>query len=179
VDDTWIFWADLSNTIQKMSVTGGAPTPLATGAVNAQSMAIDRDYVYWATMTGSGSAVARVAKAGGAVQTIASDQNNPSTIQVDSESAYWSVSTGVKKAPLGGGPVVTIFQQGANYLALDQGDVYMTSAGTIYRIPKTGGSFAVLGRNLDAEAIRVDQSFVYYASRPSGAGPRRLMKLAK
>jgi hypothetical protein len=82
-----LYWASPS-AVMKVSLSGGAPTPLASGLGNVTSIALDGTDIYWTDF--ARGTVMRAPLGGGPSETLASGQNHPKTIVVDGANAYWT-----------------------------------------------------------------------------------------
>jgi hypothetical protein len=47
VDETYVYWTDSTDTVSKVPIAGGEPTPIATGQKSPFGIAADAKYVYW------------------------------------------------------------------------------------------------------------------------------------
>lgn len=84
-----LFWTSSQANVQKVSVSGGTPTTLATGYAAAFIPAVDDTDVYFVFNQPSG-AVLRVAQSGGATSEFASGQPSPMGLSVDDDAVVWS-----------------------------------------------------------------------------------------
>lgn len=174
---------------------GGPATTLASGLMNAATVAVDATHVYW-TESADGlsdpnagvTSVKKVALAGGAVTTIASRTGQPnsvgtSSIGVAAEGVFWTESNATAQSlltvGLGGGAVTTLATAATNYpnaLALDATTVYFTDVGggtnfgAVRAVPKGGGSPTDVATGLPGPwAIAVDSTSVYWTDTWDGA----------
>ena len=67
----------------------GAAVTLATGETDAETLAVDDQYVYWARHV-IGSDVKRVPKNGGSEEVLAKSQAAPWSLAQDCTSIYWT-----------------------------------------------------------------------------------------
>jgi hypothetical protein len=104
---------------------------------------------------------------GGAVTTIAPSENlGVNSMALDSTYVYWSdsIQAQILKAPVGGGPAVTLGPgMGAAGIAVDATGVYCAAANGITRIPLDGGPPVLVARGFQsAMAITLDRDNVYW-----------------
>jgi len=52
VDETHVYWTDSTDTVSKVSLAGGEPTPIASGQKSPCGIVVDANSVYW-TNTGN------------------------------------------------------------------------------------------------------------------------------
>lgn len=141
VDATSIYLT-ADDMIQKLPLTGGAPTVLASTQDDPRALALDATTVYW-TNTGLNNAVGsvmQIAKTGGAPTTLATGLSVPSGIAVDATDVYWVNTTAgtVMRVPKGGGPskILVSGQVGAHDIAVDGNAVYWAVWGNIHAVMK-------------------------------------------
>lgn len=113
LDDTYVFWSDISGTIMKVARLGGAPE-IVVSSPFPQGIALDADYVYWTDA--SLGAVFRVPKSGGASEPLASGQDTPVQIAVDDAFVYWTDTS-----DLGLGSVMRVNKSGGAVTILATG----------------------------------------------------------
>jgi Domain of unknown function (DUF5050) len=128
-----VYW-NAGDVIESMSVSGGAPTTIASGVVSSD-IAMNSTAVYWQTSTG----IASAPLSGGTPTTVALSMPHVQQMTVDDDHVYWTDSTDgtVMKAPLGGGAATTLYAGDLPYaIAVDDTSVYWTSAtgGTVMRL---------------------------------------------
>jgi hypothetical protein len=133
VDSTSLYWTDFSDpgTVEKVSLSSGQPTMLATGHV-AEGLAVDATSVYWVN-AGNGTLM-KVPLNGGTAETLASGLDGASGLAIDATNAYvtvgWQVEKGViVRVPLTGGTVTTLAegQNEPSGIAVDATSVYWTT----------------------------------------------------
>jgi hypothetical protein len=137
VDATNVYWTDQAtgqNDGAVMQLAFGSHTPLAIASAqtNPGGIAVDAHDVYWLSEAG----VFKVPIGGGTIVPLSSAKPYPySSFAVDGISAYWvdSSTYAIVKAPLSGGPVVSVVPmpsvQPYAGLAVDATSVYWASAG--------------------------------------------------
>lgn len=183
-DGQYVFYPDLSaGTINRIPVTGGSPTVLASGAALAagQGIAIDALYVYY--YDGTTGKLSRVAKAGGTPQPVVASSYDE--IQVDGQNVYFTSGKAVYSVPKAGGTATMVFDGSSfkkvHWLRQNTSSVFVM---TIYSpgpfidfteylktIPKAGGavqsavvaSAGVMG-GTQAYYLAVDDTNYYAAS---------------
>jgi|HubBroStandDraft_1064217.scaffolds.fasta_scaffold04028_9 hypothetical protein len=165
VDDTSVYYRHLAN-MMKVSVNGGAPIVLATGAGGGPAnLAVDATSLYW-TDEGSAGTVRKVSIEGGPVVTL-NTESVPTTysfgLAVDNANVYWSNLGGngisIMKVPVGGGAVATLatvrVSEGFGFpIATDGKAVYWPidtcpsdgggCASALQSVPVDGGAMATL-----------------------------------
>ena len=101
-----------------------------------------------------------------------SDPGN--TIVLDATSVYWTSFNTVRKAPLGGGPAITLAVDPAGYtifdLTVDATSVYWPSTTAIMKLPIEGGTpidELPTGKPayLGGPSVKVNQTNVFWVSR--------------
>lgn len=120
---------------------------------------------------------------------IATDEPGIYEMAVDATHVYW-VDNGqfdheanVRRMPLGGGPIETLFSTPERMysLAVSDGFVYAAYtgpgyAGQIYKIPAAGGPATTLASGFNPTSISVDGEWVYYTEAVSPGG--RILRVA-
>jgi hypothetical protein len=173
------------------------PTTLAI-AVGPGGIAVDGQYVYYASKAGGNQAnagwIAKVPKTGGPTTTLAENQNRPLGIVADAQSLFWS-NGGELDKPDGSiasvrknGGQVTVIASGItrpSAIALLGDRVYWTSRdppnGTISSAKKDGTDLKIVVTNLVAPAdLVVTQGvLVWSTSGAAGDGSDALIERAK
>jgi hypothetical protein len=176
---------DVSN-VSGVGLDGGALVNFATMQRVPSSLAVDDTSLYWLTLidprTPAGTMVMRASLDGGAPVPVAMSSGVSDSIQapnksiaVDATSVYWSefvngAGGALRKAPLGGGPVMTLAQgemlSGA--IAVDQTNVYWVASHSIVRVPLAGGAPSTLVAGENAASIAVDDTNVYWTNTSEG-----------
>jgi hypothetical protein len=173
VDATHVYWA-LDNGIESDPKTGNQENPIVNGQVNG--FAVTATTAYYGV---SGSGIKSVpTPGGGAVTTFLTEMATQTAdfgIAVDSKYLYaTSACNGcgvVIRAPLAGGPVVTLASNlvVAYAITVDLTNVYFTTVGTagaIMKVSITGGPLVTLVPNVNIAPsyanLAVDSTSVYY-----------------
>lgn len=195
VDDANIYWVSFDGqvlTMPKDSDGGAAWSVIANGENHPVAIAVDDVNVYWVNQgdsnpnTGSVRQSAKGAGTGRTILTLSGGEDQPSDIAVDATSVYWTnrVNPGtVKKAPIGGGAVVTLAdKQGApTGIAVDSADagpsgyIYWTNFGSgfVMRLPKVlpegGAPFVLASGQNNPFSITVDLLNVYWVNQGNGS----------
>jgi hypothetical protein len=167
--------------ITKVPLGGGSPTAvtfLVNGAT-PQGVAVDATNVYWAfqclSSTGgcSTGGVSSIPRIGGTVKSIAPGIS-PAGLAVDATYLYWTDNAAgtVMKAPLAGGPAVTIASS-QNYpyaIAIDNTNIYWTNnGGTVMKAPLSGGTPIVIASGQAYPfGIALDATSVYWTNNNDG-----------
>jgi len=118
-----------------------------------------------------------------ALMPLATDEPGIYEMAVDSTHLYWvedgqfDHEANVRRMPLGGGAIETLFSTPERMysLAVSDGFVYAAYtgpnyAGQIYRIPAAGGSATSLTTAFNPTSVSVDGSWVYYTEAVSPGG---------
>lgn len=119
----------------------------------------------------------------------AEGQTNAWAIAVDETSVYWACYSPlnvIRKAPLDGGDVVTLFesqdtsQEGPNSIALDATHVYWTGYnGSLMKVPKNGGTAVALSDpGARPVGVAVDESHVFWTTQGPFPGDAQLGRVA-
>jgi hypothetical protein len=150
VDSAHVYWTDqVTNTIQRVPLGGGAVQPLVSSQLQAHRIALDATSIYWLT-NGVGAGVWKSARDGtGVTQLVAA--GNLNDLVVTPNGLYF----------IGGGAAVSFLPNGADAsvplaqnpmtgnpimrLAVDDTSAYYTEYGTnIYRTPLDAGPTVTL-----------------------------------
>jgi hypothetical protein len=97
IDSSEVYWGSFAagaGTVQKVALTGGSTTPLASGQYGPNGLAVDSKSIYWTTQEGL---VLTLPLSGGTPSTLASVSNGGTGIVVDSTSVYWASGNTVQK----------------------------------------------------------------------------------
>jgi hypothetical protein len=174
LDDASVFFLAAGDTalthLYSVPKTGGTPMPLAT-IDDGFELAVDATSVYWTavgTLTASfdvlpDGKVERAAKDGSGRTVLADNLNAPTTVAVDETNVYFGESGlalggktfGLRVMPKAGGTIQKITQNlGVTVIGLSPTDVYFapfspTSGGALARVPKGGGTVAVMLSGID------------------------------
>ncbi len=175
-----VYWADSVGTanlegwgsIARMPLLGGPATTVVSGVGNSTlgPIAVDATHVYVA----DGYTVKAIPRAGGAAETLAVGDSRITGLAVDGVSVYWIEDGGiplVRKVTAGGGPTTLASGSGpAGPLAIDNANVYwMGHFDTISKIPKNGGTLAVIGSGLPfLSDFTTDGESVYFTEQDTG-----------
>jgi hypothetical protein len=90
LDATRIYWVTSDGFVRAHAKDGsGADITLATGEMDAETLVVDDQYVYWARHV-VGSDVKRVPKNGGPEEVLAKNQAAPWSLAQDCTSIYWT-----------------------------------------------------------------------------------------
>ena len=156
VDDQSVFWTNQGSTtalpsmgdgaVMRADKDGGAPTPVASNQQAARGITVDSTQVYWTSLAPMANVSATLKAGGGPVTPIATLQDYPWEVAVDAQNYYWV--------------------DGAN-------DVAMQPAGTVWKLPRTGGApIPVAQAQYDPISLAVGNGFLYWAQNaapPNGA----------
>ena len=168
---------------------GGATPPTAEPCTGFDTereliaLALDAERVYWADVgpnPGEG-AIHAAAKACGARTTLARDQVNPRAVAVDGTHVYWVGDEGLARVAKGGGAVekladliLTDFDAD---LVVDGDDVFVATGSEILRVPRSGGTPAVLAEDLCiAVSVAVAGDQVYFSDHGCSGDVRRVSR---
>jgi hypothetical protein len=159
-----------------MSATGGYG-PFTLAAVNAESLAIDGNNVYWSTLSGSGSIAYTPlhGKSGSGTVTPLASGLNATFLAVDPTFVYYDnfknvdggIVGSVEKVPIAGGGVTPLVTT-SNYttgLAMDTSFVYYFDGNSLKKCPLpscSGGPVVLAPNRISPGAIAVDSVAVYW-----------------
>jgi hypothetical protein len=152
-------------------------------------LAFDGTSFYWHDgRDGMPNNITKVALAGGTPSIVANDTGNAgnySDLVADATTLYWGAlladqSAAVKSMPVGGG-AQTVFASPLPFatdgLAVDETNVYIIAATSLFKKAKTGGPLICLATTSTGSGVNivVDATSVYWADSQTG----RIMKVAK
>ena len=178
VDTASVYWTTI-DTVMKVALGGGAPSPVASGQFGPAGIAVDAASVYWANSTYPGGTVVKVALGGGALTTLAPSENIPTGVTVDATSVYWttrgtppSFSDGaVATVPLGGGTITTLasgMQIGQGSIIVNATGVYWTTSSNIMKTPLGGGTPPAVVATGQPWDIAMDAASLYWTDPIAG-----------
>jgi hypothetical protein len=173
VDAEAVYFGD--GALQRVPLTGGAPTPLVSGWVGVGAM--DDTHVYFDQSPPTGEALGSVAKTGGPMAVLANPVHASGGYALDDEALYWASWNGngpgssVVRVPKSGGDlqVLAAEQDSPQGIAVDETHVYWGANGALgptqelRRAPKEGG----LAETFAAGPIwvfAIDQRTVYWST---------------
>jgi hypothetical protein len=181
VDEGTVYWGGSAG-VMKLSLTGGTPTPVATGISVWNLVATGGTVFVSATTPANNTAALMSMPAAGGTPTVrfASCSGSVSALATDGVNVYYGTTDGtVGSIPVAGGPATTLGQtaRGVTDLASDGTTVYFTVTDTpVYSVPIAGGPVSTIADcQSNPTAIAVDSHAVYWAN----AGDGTVMKLAK
>jgi hypothetical protein len=170
-----VYWTNQGQGGEVVSapVGGGTPTTLASGQGAPFAIAVDATNVYWANLTGN-QAIMKVPLVGGAPSVLA-DAGGSLAIAARGGRVYWVSRDAVMAVSATGGAPVTLAsgQAGAEYIAVDDTNVYWTSGqsgGVIMKAPISGGTATTLATSTGDARLAVDATNLYFTSIGASAG---------
>ncbi len=178
----YIYWSNYTSTgsVVQVSIDAGVIFTLASAQLHPSGLAWTPTGLYWAEQgNGDGGAIRYLPFDGGKAGTIASAQLGPVGVVADTHDVYWAndgVDPGhgsVVRAPLGGGPVMTLAAGlgGAANVALDDSYLYWTEQheGLVLRVPIAGGTPETLvSSQRGPTGVAVGGGFVYWVNNGGG-----------
>jgi hypothetical protein len=169
VDMNAIYWVDeVGGEVSRAPKRGGLTMTLYGGSGEAfspgSSIAVDGGDVYWIADTEQGkvrqSTLMRLEKNGGKPMLIASSTTaRLQGLALDDKGVYWTAGGAVLRAPKSGGPATPLASglSGADAVAVDDTDVYVTLAGTESK-QFADGSLVVVSKKGGPPRVRVADS---------------------
>lgn len=173
--------------VKRVPLAGGALVDLTPGTAGGTGLAVDSDFIYWGSYQvgqwpSQGKVVRSPRGGGGPVQVLAEGQRYAASMAVDGSHLYWTDNTGeeeagpvggLRRVPLGGGAVETLFASHAlGAVALDGTHAYVIYGGTtkaswadgaLLRVPLGGGAVETLVEKLNgANRVALDEESAYY-----------------
>ena len=117
LDTTTVYWTG-GGSVQRVAKTGGPTTTLVSTNENANGLALDATYVYFAMAanTGTSGYIGRVALGGGAAETVVSGDGDPESVALAGGDVVWTADT---QAPSTFGPVDIVSLDGGTPLVLN------------------------------------------------------------
>lgn len=183
----WSAFESSTGRIFRLARGSAAPVELVTTNSRPQSLAANRDSVYWAD--GAAGALMKVNIDGTGKVPVASGQRGPQNTALDDTHVYWMNSEGAKmpayavmKAPLAGGETQRIAgdQSYAHGIAVDATYVFVTTVNQLLRVGKDGAGLRLLASNdIVTGAPAVDATRVYWVSNAGTAQGARVMSTPK
>ncbi len=151
----------------------GQPLELASNEGGMPSgIAVDSTHVYWASH--DNEQIRRTLIGVSAPETFVAAQPGAFGVALDQDYVYWTTDSGVFRAPKSTGEAEELAKSLPRPygIALDDANVYVTTLygnGDIYRISKAGGGAVAIALDVDtAEAITVDEQYVYFGTNHTG-----------
>jgi len=88
IDAADVYWTNegIVSTVMRQALSGGIPIAIASDQHEPYAIAVDANYVYWTTYSGT---VMRAPRGGGRATTLAEEQCTPCAIAVNDSSVYW------------------------------------------------------------------------------------------
>jgi hypothetical protein len=184
VDETNVYWVSGEKKLIRMPKSGGAPVVIfeTTGETDINGVAVDETGTYILTS----DRLLKLAADGGTPKEIAQTRSKSFALGLDENNIYWIGDTPKNKKfrlskadKKGGEPVALsaeVFAPQSGGLAVDQTRVYwLDYADDLLRsVSKDGGDPATLIKFPGAQAIAVDEKYVY-----CGGVSGRIVKLDK
>jgi hypothetical protein len=154
MDADALYWFDSGN-IVRLEKAGLARRDLATGEGSDMGLAVDDQYVYWASDAGGEGLIKRAAKDGKTPpRPVARGLMRPQGVAVDDLYVYWTdvISRLVQRAPKEGGTPVTLAShadplQVPVTIAVSADDVYWSLTGGnrgLRKVPRCGGDTRII-----------------------------------
>ena len=181
------YWTNrVGGSVMRVPTGGGTATPLVpTGQTQAAGIAVDANFVYWATHVASVGTIAKSPLGGGGFSNIGTNLDYPAVIAIDATHVYFTrpVANGsVSKVALGGVVPVDIAtaQAQPNGLAVDSTHVYWTTqtGGQVRKAPIGGGAQVTLTQNQAAPVGgHVDSTHFYWVNSGSTASDGTVMRI--
>ncbi len=167
-----------------------APTLLAGGLDQPGSLALDDEYVYFATYGDDAAhgSIRRVAKAGGAVTVLADGEFVPGNLVVDASRVYWTANDSSRTdggairavAPSGGAPVsLASGLSMARALVADAYTLYFADDASVLALAKAGGVPVPLAPARCTSAMAQDSTTIYWAENCVLFPPQGIFAVSK
>ena len=180
IDNTNAYWASYYGPgVLSVPLAGGTITTVLSGE-DPTDFAIKDGLIYWTSYDGG---VRVKPLSGGTASTVVSGTTPSGAIRFDTLGViFWTAYDGsVNRVHPGMPSGATTIATGISTttLAVDSSHAYVGSItmAKILRIPKTGGQAADVAVGLDSiQALAVDETRVFFATRGPGAGTGRIMK---
>jgi hypothetical protein len=163
IDGGRVYWADSAG-VYWIDRHGGPVHKVADGQLEVTAMAIDADYVYWASEDVDGAGrIERVAKDGGEVVTVALVRS-PRALAVDGNTLYFTSDRGVYGVAKATGALYPLAEEAAPpaWLALTRAWVVWVADGRVRAVDKQGGAPVVLRQFPQLCGLATDDDHVYW-----------------
>jgi sugar lactone lactonase YvrE len=183
VDSQNVYWTNGNpdGGLMRVSLEGGAPTPLSTFPGNAYQLVVSPTRAYWSVY--ASDRIYSAPLTGGAPTLFFYDSNYYiDGIAIDGTTVYYTEESGlgpVGALPFdyhGGAPKLLATNNGTESVVSDGVYVYYTSAngdypqydGAVLRVPVTGGTPVTIATGGAPDSIAIDATSVYWASSSKG-----------
>jgi hypothetical protein len=171
VDTAGVDFTTEAGALIRTDLIGGSSTTLATCAQGCTAPRVHDSEVYWGD-TGVGE-IDKIPVTGGDPSSVTTGLDTVSAIAVADDEVYFAAGYLLMKAPLSGGPPITLATAaGAPVLTLatDDANVYFTSYDALWKVPRQGGDAVALASDAtQPNAIAADATSVYWSSGLSPA----------
>jgi hypothetical protein len=173
-DGAYVYWVE-KGSVRRVPSCGGTQDILGSNTALINFIAVDDNRVYWT----QGTTVQAMTKSTGVVAPIATAQGNPAGIAVNATNVYWAnvaADGGIMRAPLDGGPPVTVVPYLGNpeFLVLSPTTVYWVqyAGARVWEAPLMGGTQKLFyyDTNTDIAGLGIDSNNIYYTEQ-SFLGP--------
>ena len=179
IDSTNIYftfgWGTNQSGLGKLPLAGGTPTPIVTGKSWINRLVSNSTSLFWSeygSQPGANGSVSTIAKTGGASTSLAGNLAYPTSLAVDATHVYYAAQGWlIARAPISGGTPETLFTTSGAYdafdITIDAANIYFSltgKAGSIQKVPLTGGTASVLATNANYPySIAANSTHVYWA----------------
>lgn len=163
VDSSGVYWREYNGSVNKVDLTGGTITTLASSLGNDPSIALSDTNVYWPAF-----GIMTVGKSGGVPKTIVpSPLAYPSAVAVRADSIYWIDYGVIKKSNINGHSVTTLAtgEYYAHGIYADSSGVYWSRSGGIRKYSETDGAVSSVAPPISGNTIydfALDATNVYW-----------------
>lgn len=193
LDSANLYWTEpQTGSVMKASKAGGSPLTLITGQAEPSVLAVDSTHVYWINRFGGLSRMGLDGSNPSMLGTIAADSGP--VLAIDATNVYWGMNGYLQVVPKAGGQHVTLLPDYGTVgsdIATDGGMVYWLESGTcgdsscnadgtVMKMPGAGGPQTVVASGLtQPAALILDQGYVYWIDRGTGASDGAVRRIAK